>query len=59
MPNNEEEKLKAHELVKNKKHHIMQFRKKIDDEKLGVKRLLSDRLQELYRNKCSELVDKL
>lgn len=31
-------------LIKNKKQNIMNFNKKIDDEKLGVKRLLSERL---------------
>ncbi len=30
--------------MKNKKQNIMNFNKKIDDEKLGVKRLLSERL---------------
>eukprot|EP00828_Plagiopyla_frontata_P035750 TRINITY_DN47358_c0_g1_i2.p1 TRINITY_DN47358_c0_g1~~TRINITY_DN47358_c0_g1_i2.p1 ORF type:complete len:645 (-),score=92.33 TRINITY_DN47358_c0_g1_i2:73-2007(-) len=54
-----EDKNKCQQLLQSKKSNLFTFKKKIDEEKSGVKKLLSEKLQELYKNKCAELVEKL
>ena len=37
----------------------MKFSKQIEEEKSVVKRLLNDKLEQLYKSKCNDLVGRL